>query len=211
MNIELTMDKIRRYCTFEDGLVYMLIMLPRKKENTNQVEREKLNKRVRYVCSNMDDVEHALVEFNRVATVHSDVVFRVYLSVNRRSLVKGMLEFQKKLMDYQYDLLNGNREVFKSISRLGSEFKSVLAKKVCRADRYFMYDIDITNTTLIGNALSDGFRDEVSKHTEIKHYGKSKNGFVLICNPYNPNLVDLADRDIELKNDAYLYIEVLNV
>jgi hypothetical protein len=207
---ELTgMDVLREYCVFEEGTSYMLIMLPRKKENKDQVEREKLNKRERRLCSNLMEMEKALVDFRRVADVYPDVVFRVYVSVNKRSLLKGMREFQKKLSDYQYDLLNGNKQVWTSIERLGSEWRSVLAKKNCKHDRFFMFDIDIDNTTLMGNTRMDLFCGDVQELTTIKYAGKSKNGFVLVCEPFNPNDIDLPE-DIELKTDAYVYVDCYN-
>jgi hypothetical protein len=203
------LEILKEYCVFEEGTSYMLIMLPRKKENRDQVEREKLNKRERRLCSSMDDMEKALIEFRRVADVHTDVVFRVYVSVNKRSLLKGMREFQKKLSDYQYDLLNGNKQVWTSIERLGSKWKSVLAKKNCKHDRFFMFDIDIDNTTLIGNTRMEIFRSDVGELTTVKYVGKSKNGFVLVCEPFNPNDIDLPE-DIELKTDAYVYVDCYN-
>lgn len=207
------MDKrikqIEDYCEFENGLVYTLILLPRKKENVNQVERAKLDKRVRFIVANMDDVQYAMDEFDRYATIYTDVVFRIYLSVNRRSLMKGMREFQKRMLDMQYDLINGNEEVYTSINRLGSEWKSTLAKKNCRADRYFMYDIDICNKVQSERDRAIQFADDVLEHTKVKYFGESKNGFCLIVHPFNPNLVKLPD-DVERKDDAYMYVACMN-
>ena len=85
---------IEKYCDFSDPeKVYILLMLPRKKDNKEQTEREKIQKRHRYIVSNMEDVNHALEDFKRYAKMYPEVNFRVYLSVNRRSLKKGLFNF----------------------------------------------------------------------------------------------------------------------
>ena len=207
------MDKrielLKNYCEFEVGKVYTLILLPRKKENKDQVEREKLNKRVRFLVSSIEDCEHAIDEFDRYGKLYPEIVFRIYVSVNRRSLMKGMQEFQKRMLDIQFDLLNGNDQAWTSVERLGSEWKSTLAKKKCRADRYFMYDIDLLNDVEDDIEKVNDFVEEIKTHTKIKYFGKSKNGFVLVVDPFNPNLIKLP-KDIERKDDSYIYVSCMN-
>lgn len=210
MSTETNLKMLESYCDFSDpSAVYILILLPRKKENQDQKEREKLQKRSRYIVSNMDDVKFALDEFERYASMYPEVTFRIYVSVNRRSLMKGMLNFQKKLLDFNKDLMNGNNQVWTPIAKLGSEFKSVLAKQESKHDKYYMFDIDYSNTNAIEIAIVEDFRKTMEAVTEIVYFGKSKTGYAMVVKPYNPNAVSLSEM-IELKKDAYLYVDVLN-
>jgi hypothetical protein len=175
----------------------------------NQVEREKLQKRSRYVVANMDDVKFALDEFERYVKMYPEVVFRIYISVNRRSLMKGMINFQKRLLDFNKDLMNGNLEVWTPIAKLGSEFKSTLAKKESKYDKNWMFDIDLPNDEPEAQRMVDFFGNSLSNITTVLYSGKTKSGFVVIIAPCNPSLIDMPP-DTELKRDGYLYVDVLN-
>lgn len=204
------LTKLQQYCDFSDpSAVYILILLPRKKENQDQKEREKLKKRSRYVVSNMDEVKSALEDFERYTKMYPEIVFRIYVSVNRRSLMKGMLNFQKKLLDFNQNLMNGNTEVWSAIAKLGSEFKSVLAKKESKFDKNWMFDIDLPNKASGSIETVRQFMEHLDTITEVLYYNYTKSGFVVVIKPCNPNLIKMPP-ETELKKDDYLYIDVLN-
>jgi len=208
------MDKqlkmLEDYCDFSDpSAVYIMILLPRKKENLDQTERQKLKKRSRYIVSNMDEVKFALEEFERYANMYPELIFRIYVSVNRRSLMKGMLNFQKKLLDFNKDLMNRNDQVWTSIAKLGSEFKSVIAQKEAKFDKNWMFDVDIANDTPEGIESVNAFMKHLDEITEVLYFGKSKSGFAIVIKPCNPSLIQ-PWVGVELKKDAYLYVDVLN-
>lgn len=210
MDMDKNLQMLESYCDFSDlSAVYILLMLPRKKENVNQVEREKLDKRVRFIVKNMDDVKYALEEFDRYAKLYPEVIFRIYISVNRRSLMKGMITFQKKLLDFNKDLMNGNDQVWTPIATLGSEFKSVLAKKECKHDRNWMFDVDLPNDDEDACWLVKCFIKHLENITEVIYFGKSKSGFAIVVKPFNLNELIII-RDTELKKDSYLYVDCLN-
>lgn len=212
MSIKSQIEMLETYCDFSDpSAVYILILLPRKKENLDQTEREKLQKRSRYVVSNMEDVKFALDEFNRYVSLYPELTFRIYVSVNRRSLMKGMLNFQKKLIDFNQDLINGNKEIWTPIAKLGSEFKSVLAKKEAKFDKNYHFDIDITNdqSDVFATESVDDFVKRVGEITDVIYFGRSKSGYALVTKPCDPNKLP-KNPDIEMKNDGYLFVAVLN-
>lgn len=210
MHMNENLRMLKNYCDFSDpSAVYILLMLPRKKENKNQLEREKLGRIIRYVVQNMDDAEEALKEFEQYATLYPEIVFRIYVSVNRRSLLKAALAFQHQLLEFNRGLVNNNQQVWTSIARLGSEFKSTLAKKENRFERRFFFDIDLSNSNPEDSKIVSAFVEEVGKITKIIYYGKSKNGFALVADPCDPNKLP-KNEYITLKTDAYLYVDCLN-
>jgi len=210
MSIEEQMKMIESYCNFEDpSAVYILLLLPRKKENLEQKEREKLQKRSRYVIQTLDDARFALEEFDRYSSMYPEITFRVYVSVNRRSLLKGMLNFQKRLLDFNKDAIQGNKEIWTPIAKLGSEFKSVLAKIESRYDKYYMFDIDLPNNASGAIETVRQFEEHLNDITDVVYSGRSKSGFAIVIKPCNPNDI-LMPPETELKKDAYLYVDCLN-
>lgn len=202
-------QKIMNYCKFEPELCYILLLISRKKENEQQTESEKLGKARRYAIINESDVDEALREFNLIAGMFPETQYRIYISVNRRSLLKGMIEFQKRLLDAQFQLLNGNREIFTTIHRLGSEWKSILAQKECRNEKRFLFDVDFLNSTPDGIKAAEKFKNSVDKVSTIVYFGLSKNGYALVTEPFDVRKVELPN-EVELKNDAYLYMGGMN-
>lgn len=200
---------IKKYCTFKAETCYMLVLLARKKENATQVESDKNKKAHRKTFTTLDEAEDILSEFERIAALNPTVQYRIYISVNRRSLIKGLCEFNKKISDIQFALINGNREALTTIHRLGSEWKSVLCSKECRDEKNFLFDVDFVNNTVDGNQKALDFKEQLEKQTTVLYFGKSKNGFAIVTTPFDVRMVKMP-KEVELKNDAYLYIGGFN-
>ena len=210
VNMKDAYKTLESYCNFSDpSAVYILLLLPRKKENKDQKENEKIKKRKRYIVSNMDDVKYALDEFDRYAKMHPEVVFRIYISVNRRSLMAGMINFQKRLLDFNMDLMRGNADVWVPIAKLGSDFKSVLSKKESRFDKNWLFDVDIPNDDPIGQEIIADFEEHLKSITKVLYSGRSRSGYAIVIKPCNPNAIEIP-LGVELKKDAYLYVGILN-
>jgi hypothetical protein len=201
-------EKILSYCKFKDDECYILLMISRKKENGEQSEASKLKNTKRYCVTTEEEVESAISEMESHSRVFNDTVFRVYISVNRRSVIKAMRAFQNKLTDLQYGLINGNRECLKTVHRLGAEWKSVLANKECRSEKKFLFDIDFRNDIIEDIQKANDFVDQIRNVATIIYFDKTKNGFALVTEPFNMKSVQLPDL-VEMKSDAYLYMGVV--
>jgi hypothetical protein len=208
------MDKqiamLESYCDFSDpSAVYILILLPRKKENLDQTEREKLQKRSRYIVSNMEDVKFALDEFNRYVSLYPELIFRIYVSVNRRSLDKGLDNYKARIGKIETDLRHGNDQAWTSVAKLGSEFKSVLAQKESKHDNYWFFDVDLRNDLASDIEKVAQFEAHLKQITKLHYFGLSKSGYAIVTRGMNPDLLEMPE-GVELKKDAYLYVDVLN-
>ena len=212
MNIPLIKAKAEQYCKFDDpSKVYLLVLLARKKENPDLTEKHKLEKCNRYVVHSVDDIPHALSEMEKKAGLYPDIKFRVYLSVNRRCLKKGFGHVSWRLAQLSMDLLNGNQQAYTTLARLGSEWKSVLAEKPCRAERRFLFDVDFSNKTEEGQLAYSRFLDTLYPlSVTIHHSGPTLNGYAVITDPFNINDLGGLPEHVELKSDDYLYLGVLN-
>lgn len=199
-------QKILSYCEFTNDSVYILLLLARKKENPNQVESQKESRATRFLIRSEQDIEFAVGESKRKAALYPEVVYRLYLSVSRRNLLKGMMEFQKKLIHLQYGLINGNEEAYSAVARFGSEWKSTLANKSCRDQRRFLFDIDLEP-----NAENEQLVVQLRSEIPVKEhfFGYTNSGMVLVTDPFDVSKVTLPP-DTEIKTDSYLYIAMLN-
>jgi hypothetical protein len=143
--------------------------------------------------------------------MYPEVTFRVYISVNRRSLPKGLKEYKRMIAEIDYNLINGNQQAWTQVQKLGSEFKSVLASKESKYDRWWLFDIDISNdeTDAVEQERVKLFKEMVDKFTDIVYFGKSKSGYAMVTRGFNEKDIVLPP-DVEIKKDAMLYVDVLN-
>ena len=199
-------ETLLEYCNFRPETTYVLLLLARKKENTNQVESQKEKRAVRFLVQSEANIDLALEQFERTIRAYPDVIYRIYVSVNPRCLKKGLVAMQKRAIDLQQDLLNGNTEAYTTIQRLGSEWKSLLANKKCRADRRFLFDIDLPQT----NENVEAVRDLIDAiPTNVHYVGNTNSGMCLVTDPFNVAEVKLTEAT-EVNSDGYLYLGIFN-
>lgn len=210
MNPEIK-ERIAQYCMFDDpSRCYLMVMLARKKENPDLTERHKLERCNRYVVQNQEGVDHALEDMERKSKLFPELVFRVYVSVSRRCLKKGMYELSTRLAHMSMDLINGNVQAYTTASRMGSEYKSLLAEKCCRAERRLLFDVDYNNKV---EQDWNGFNDFVNKLralTKVYAAWPTLNGFAIVTDPFNVTSLGTLPGQITRKSDDYLYLGVFN-
>lgn len=217
--------KLIDYCILHPSMLminqcYLIVLLARKKENGSMTERHKIEKTGRYILHKRDDIDHALKEITAKVNNNPDLKFRVYVSVNKRCMKRGLFELQKRIAFLNMDLLNGNQEAYTTIARMGSEWKSILALKECRAERRFLFDVDFDNKTTEGQAQYDEFLGKLKKieldpeyvqTLQIFSEGKTKNGYAIVTEPFDVQFeIGKLPEKVELKTDEYLYLGILN-
>lgn len=203
-DMSMAKQKIVDYCKFQPDETYILLLLARKKENEEQVESQKEKRAQRFLIQSEEEVNMGLDLFQRTIDLFPDVVYRVYLSVNPRSLLKGLHHIQKNILDIQYNLLNGNQETYSQVQRLGSEWKSVLANKKCRADRRFLWDVDFKGR----EEELDDLIDKVEVQ-EVFYWDNTKSGQAIVTSPFNLQLLPPTE-NLSIKTDSYLFLDIFN-
>ncbi len=201
-------DTVLDYCTFCPEETYVLLLLARKKENPEQTESQKERRATRFLVQSPQDVDLALEQFEWTIKTYPEVIYRIYVSVNPRCLRKGLAAMQRRAIDLQCELLNGNTEAYTTIQRLGSEWKSLLANKSCRADRRFLFDIDLPPCPVNIEAVK-GLIKRFPAGVETHASGNTRSGMYLITDPFNVATVELTEAT-EVKSDGYLYLGIFN-
>lgn len=196
----------------------MLMLLPRKKENEQNTEKEKLGLCQRKIVRSMTEIEETLEYFEDFSARYPEIVFRVYVSVEKRDLTKALFAVQDEVNCMVKDLFYGNKEVLNRTVNLSSTLKTILCRPACRGEKLFHFDIDWTHDE------EDKFRSLYHHVTdlseEVYYIGKTLNGWTMVCACFNPNDLKkwypeakgltIVKDFVEIKNNSMLYVGVYN-
>lgn len=121
-------------------------------------------------------------------------VWRIYRSVNKRSVQKAELELIKTLIDRN---INPGSQSNKPV---GSLWKTILMQVRNKAERKYLLDIDNINSEIpakVGQILGN----------KVLESHNTPNGYHLIVEPFDPRLFegDWCD-DITINKDGLLYL-----
>lgn len=221
--INSTVNEIDSYCEWEEGKAYVMLLIPRKKENGKNTEKEKLGLMQRAIVRNYEEVVETYDYFKEFTSRYPEIVFRLYLTVNRRCLTKGMFALAEDVNHMIKDMHYGNKEVFDRFKKISSKSKSLLCEPRCRDQKYFHFDVDWDNDSAEGNVKFDELIRQLRGLTKIKWGCETLNGYAIVTEPFNPldlkKLYDLDYKpgkakmiceDVEIKPDNYLYFDVYN-
>lgn len=224
MKMSITVDQISALCEFEVGKCYMLMLLPRKKENDKNTEKDKLGLIQRKICLTLQDVQDGLSYFEDFTKRYPEIVFRVYISVDRRDIAKALFCMQDEINSMVKDMYYGNNEVFDRTVNLSSTLKTVLCRPSTRdkSTQRFHFDIDYSNKTQEGQDLCEELLHHLISLTDVYYVGLTLNGFAIVTAPFNPN--DLKEfypnyspknmvvvpELVEIKTNSMLYVGVFN-
>jgi len=137
MNKE-SIEFIREYCDFfNPDDVWMLKGVSRSKDQNGEFHRFMR----RLVVRNADDIEQCYSDIkgmgNRLGTV-----YRMYVSLNSRNTIKGLFQFQKKLLDISHGVTRGLEDFKMQCAKLHSVWKTELEQKGCRGTKRVLLDVD---------------------------------------------------------------------
>ena len=135
---------LHNYCDFSNpNLVYVLKGMSRNKDNSG-VEGKSVRFMRRLVLAKPDDIEPCVADMRKMAD-DPNTVYRTYISVNARDVVKAAFTFQKKLIDIGYDLARGLPDAVQQSKKLGSIWKTQLEQTCNRGTKKFLLDVDNDN------------------------------------------------------------------
>lgn len=220
MKMEMTFERMLSYCEFNTmgpDLCYMLMLLPRKKENARNTEKEKLGLCQRKPVRNAEELKDALEYFEDFAERYPEVVFRVYLSVEKKSIQKALFMLQDELNAMVKDMFYENEQVYDRTLNLSSTLKTILCKPGCRAEKLFHFDIDWTHDQ---EEEFRTFYHRVTTLAHVKYVGRTLNGFTMVTECFNPNDLkqyypeakgmNIVKDLVEIKTNSMLYVRVYN-
>lgn len=171
--------------------MYMLSALRRRKDPGNEYLTSKCHK----TLIRKDNVLAYEYAYDRIKRLCDTGTWRIYRSVNKRDLIKGM-----KML--QVELINRGEEIAYKIDQV---WKSILMKPECKAERKFLIDIDTRDIP------PQYIKAKYLKDVKIHESNKTPNGYHMVTDPFDSRgiLSDLGE-SIEIKRDALLYMNTIS-
>jgi hypothetical protein len=125
-------------------------------------------------------------------------VWRIYRSVNTRDEVKSKLEL--------IDTLTRQLVLPNSVSNKDPEslWKDILMQPHNKAERLFLLDIDSKDEFVIKTIF-------INALINIHQVAETPNGFHMICDPFDPKLIESFQETVSIKKDALVYIQTITV
>jgi len=189
---------IEKLDNFMDG--YRLIMLTQRSKEGGKVNKpDRVAKKK--ISSNKEEFLKIFNEFKEIK-YKSDKQLRIYSSVNKRDINKGIREFKYRQLENDYYDEDSKDKFYLDIK---NRWISCLMKPSSRAETRFLIDID--------NIIKKSENWDISiikKHLEdikvkvLLQY-PTKSGIHIITEPFNPNLWN-SDYG-EIKKDALLLLD----
>lgn len=193
---------------FTDERVYMLVAIARSKENedVNATDQPTMRK----VVEDRDEVDDKLEQLRHAAS-RFDQTYRLYATVNGRSVRDALLFLQKESLD-AIRRSEKSGEPPHMLKRVDHEWKSILHQPRCRDQKRFLWDID----TLDRDAPLL-VKDRLRGKTTVIYEQQSPNGWHIVTEPFNFNEVRGYDQEedtidgfpVERKRDGMVYLDFL--
>jgi len=194
---------LNEYCDFSNpNWVWMLKGISRNKDNTNS--GVKFLRRM--VLTKPEDIvicrDKIIAEANDPNTI-----YRLYVSLNARDVVKAAFEFQKKLADITFGLCKGQDDALGQSKKIGSVWKTQLEQRNCRGTKRFLLDVDTLedDSKLYCWMMGNGYKDQFIK------VRKTVSGWHWIINACDTrSVVAYAEKEkipLDIQRDSMVYVE----
>jgi hypothetical protein len=204
VNFEDSINFIKNYCIFEPKPNYVWILkgISRSKDNAPNSNFHKCMKR--YIISSADQIEDCYCTWREYANDPS-TVYRTYISLNARNIVKGFFELQKQLVDMNYDLSRGI--IDPKVYRIDSVWKTALEQNCCRATKRFLLDVD--NCLNCPEGLIDYITQEMKQEIIISKHTNS--GYAIVINACDTRGLSAYAKnngiEMDIQKDSMVFVD----
>lgn len=172
--------------------MYVYEAIKRTKENSN-IEGPRIIREVLYA----HQTEEQVITKLKKAITEFPGVWRIYRTVNKRNYDKARLELAHTLFD---QLINPEGTSNKNPESL---WKDILLQPRNKSERLFLLDIDTKDNSVLLKLLTN-------PQLIVRYKVETPNGYHLICEPFNPELIQNIEQ-VEVKKDALVYIETVEI
>jgi hypothetical protein len=188
-------EDIKEILEWTDERVYLIMAITRQKENEEiTANTRKIHRSIVREESGLEDT----IEHLKQITKGDGLKYRLYISVNGRSVIDGVFNLKDKLDSNIKSMVQGDENIVKTFKKVDSEYKSILQKPECRDERRFMFDLDNTSQ-------EDVKRFKETIDTEVILTKESPNGHHIVTEPFHYQS-SFDDIDVEKKKDAMIFM-----
>jgi len=194
-------DFAANYCDFSDpNCIWLIKGVSRSKDNPGEFHR--WFRRMTLTC--LDDIPEAYAELKKLGN-EAATIYRIYLSLNSRNVVKANFNFAKKIMDIAYGVSKGQADQLALSKKLGSSWKTELEQKRNRGTKRLLIDVDDPE-------IFEDVRDYVQTElpTECIHaIRETPNGFAISVEACDTRglMSKFQGKDIDIQRDSMIFLE----
>jgi len=197
-----TIAFIDDYCDFSNpNYVWLLKGISRSKDNPAEYDRFFR----RMVLSCPEDIETSYNEIKRLGN-QNGTVYRIYISLNSRDVVRANFNFAKRLIDITHEVSMGRPDFLAKSKKLGSEWKTELEQKRNRGTKRILLDVDEDSKSFI-QKVKQYIAAEMD--TKIHVVRKTPNGWAVSIEACDTRglLAEFKDYEIDIQRDSMIFLE----
>lgn len=163
------------------------MMFARRKYNEELTNNTEIIKR--RVTTSAEETERALEELTAIAESY-DYNFRLYATVNARSIENAYFDFADDVMSWGLLMARGDDDITNKMGRVDHEWQSTLHKPRNAADSYFQFDLDNISADELrdfNNSLprQDGGAPGDLTESVLEQAFETPNGYHVLTQPFN--------------------------
>ena len=164
-----------------DRQVYLMILIPRSKDNKIVQSQETMHTHVRTI-KKLDDFDNCFIELDMIGE-SLNLRYNIYLTVNPRDTIKAYHAMKKKFVEWDYHLINGDQDSIRAIKKLDREWQTCLQLETSKSQcNYFLIDIDSKEINCINNIKN--ILKSITQN-KIEYENETRNGYHLLVKPFD--------------------------
>jgi putative component of toxin-antitoxin plasmid stabilization module len=198
---------LKEYCLFDNpNTVWMFKGISRHKDNKDNENMDRFMRRL--VVAKAEDIESCYQDVKKMAN-KSGTTYRLYVSLNSRDVVKGLFNFQKKMIDIGQGLARGLDDHLGMAKKVGSLWKTELEQRSNRGTKRFLIDIDEDDELLCQEVVNELRLMEDQGMTIIRAVRRTVSGYGIAIDACDTRsfLNTFKDNDVSIQKDSMLFIE----
>lgn len=196
---------LKSYCTFENpNEVWVLKGISRNKDNGGNSDMDRFMRRL--VIAKPEDIECCYRDIKKMGNAKG-TTYRMYVSLNSRDVVKGLFNFQKKLLEIGYGLARGLDDHLQMSKKISSLWKTELEQRSNRGTKRYLLDIDdpsiYPDVELFVQCL------EETGATIIRAKRKTVSGYAIVIDACDIRGIEkeFKGKQMDIQKDSMLFIE----
>jgi hypothetical protein len=201
-----SIEFIREYCDFSNpDEVWILKGVSRTKDNPTGSPYGDMHRFMRrLVMVSPDDIEKCYEDIKGMGN-KKGTAYRMYVSLNSRNVIKGMFQFQKKLLDISHGVARGLEDFKKQTTKLASVWKTELEQKGCRGTKRFLLDVDNGDKLFLDKVLNK----VKEMDTKIHVVRKTVSGYAVVIEACDMRSFydEFRDKEVDVQRDSMVFVE----
>lgn len=192
------------WCDFGDGQerAYILMAIARRKHNEDLTHNSEVV--FRRVLRNETDIDRQYDELRSLIDGYG-YTFRLYLTVNARSVLDAYFRFQNEVNAWSQDYIRGDDAAIEKMGNVGSRWKSTLHNPSVKADSYFQYDLDD-----VTEDEATEFATELGNETAVMWVQETPNGYHVLSEPFNYTMWEPPVAYDDFDTDGMVFVDEMD-